>query len=124
MRLPRWLARFNRIGTNRVMGLWAPYLPPWAIVIHRGRKSGTTFRTVLWAFTSGRTVVIALTYGETDWSRNVLAAGGGQLVRLGRTYTMTNPRVIRAADAEALPAGTRWTARVFDLALVADLSPA
>jgi deazaflavin-dependent oxidoreductase (nitroreductase family) len=121
MRLPRWLARFNRIGTNRVMGLWAPYLPPFAVVSHRGRKSGSTYRTPLLAFPRGETVVIALTYGETDWSRNVLAAGGGRLTRLGRTVEMTNPRLVRASEATALPAGTRWTARVFGISLVADL---
>jgi len=120
--LPRWLARFNKVGTNRVMGLWAPYLPPWAVVVHRGRRSGKTYRTPLWAFPSGETLVIALTYGETDWSRNVLAAGGGELVRLGRTRTFSNPRIVPADRADELPAGTRWTARVFGKALAADLS--
>jgi len=118
--LPRWLARFNKVATNRVMGLWAPYVPPWAVIVHRGRRSGRTYRTVLWAFRSGDTLVIALTYGETDWSRNVLAAGGGEIVRLGRTWTLSNPRLVtRGSD---LPVGTRWTARVFGTSLVADLS--
>lgn len=65
---------------------------------------------------------MALTYGRTDWLCNVLAAGGGDLVRLGRTRSMSNPRVIAAADRRRLPAGTRWTARVFGSAFAADLS--
>jgi deazaflavin-dependent oxidoreductase (nitroreductase family) len=123
MRLRRRLARFNRVGTNRVMGLWAPYLPPWAVVVHRGRRSGTTYRTVLLAWRRGDTIVIALTYGETDWLRNVLAAGGGELIRVGRTWAMIDPRIVRSADRATLPTGTRWTARVFGASLVAGLRP-
>lgn len=121
LRLPRSLARFNRIGTNRVMGLWAPYLPPWAVLVHRGRRSGSEYRTPLFAFSRNHTLVIALTYGETDWLRNVLAAGGGQIIRLGRTRTFTNPRVVTTAHRDELPVGTRWTARIFGSSLVADL---
>lgn len=122
IQLPRSLATFNRLVTNRVMGLWAPYLPPWAVVLHRGRRSGRAYRTVVWAFVSGDTVVVALTYGRTDWLRNVLAAGGGELVRFGRTRTMCSPRVIAAADRATLPRGARWTVRVFGSAFTADLS--
>ncbi|WP_166351617.1 nitroreductase family deazaflavin-dependent oxidoreductase [Phytoactinopolyspora limicola] len=122
IRLPRWLARFNRIGTNRVMGLWAPYLPPWAVVGHQGRRSGVAYRTVVFVFVRRRTAVIALTYGPTDWQHNLEAAGGGTLTRLGRTWQLTNPRVVNGVDAAQLPAGTRWTARVFGSALVATLT--
>ncbi|WP_129666227.1 nitroreductase family deazaflavin-dependent oxidoreductase [Phytoactinopolyspora endophytica] len=121
VRLPRWLARVNRVVTNRVMGLWAPYLPPWAVVVHRGRSSGRQYRTVLWAFVRKRTVVIALTYGHTDWLSNLEAADGGRIIRCGRTYVLKNPRVVTANDATALPVGTRWTTRVFGSAFVADL---
>jgi len=121
MRLPRWLARFNKLVTNRVMGLWAPYLPPWAVILHRGRKTGKPYRTVLWAFPSKQTLVIALTYGETDWSRNVIAAGGGEIVRLGRTRKFTNPRIVTDPGDPALPQGTRWTVRIFGKSLLVDL---
>lgn len=53
IRLPRALARINRVVTNRVMGLWAPYLPPWAVLLHTGRRSGRAYRTVLFAFVRG-----------------------------------------------------------------------
>lgn len=119
MHLPRWLARFNRVGSNRVMGLFAPYVPPLAVVVHRGRRSGRTYRTPLLAFSRGRTLVIALTYGETDWSRNVLAAGGGQLIRRGQTLDFSNPRLV--SDAPSMPAGTQWTVKVFGKSLIADL---
>lgn len=117
VRLPRWLARFNKVGTNKVMGLWAPYLPPLAVVAHRGRRSGQPYRTVVLAFRRADTVVIALTYGRTDWQRNVMATGGGEITQFGRTLTMSDPRLVSSADA--LPSGTRWTARVFGESLVA-----
>lgn len=122
LRLPRWLARANRVVTNPVMGLWAPYLPPWAIVAHRGRRTGSAYRTVVFAFRRDDTLVIALTYGETDWQRNVVAAGGAEITRLGQARDITNPRVIDAQHARALPVGTRWTARVFGSAFIADIS--
>jgi deazaflavin-dependent oxidoreductase (nitroreductase family) len=105
------------------MGLWAPYLPPWAIVIHRGRRSGREYKTVVFAFVRRHTAVIALTYGPTDWQRNLETAGQGQLVRLGATRQLTNPRVVASEAAATLPRGTRWTARIFGSALVADLPP-
>lgn len=121
IRLPRALAKINRVLTNRVMGLWAPYLPPWAVVLHTGRRSGRAYRTVLWAFVRRETVVIALTYGETDWLRNLLAAGSGRLRRLGRTRNLIAPRVV--TDPAELPVGTRWTVQVFGAALVAECGP-
>lgn len=121
IRLPRALARVNRVVTNRVMGLWAPYLSPWAVLLHTGRRSGRAYRTVLFAFVRRDTLVIALTYGETDWLRNVLAAGGGGLRRRGGTWRLVAPRVV--SDPAQLPVGTRWTVRVFGSALVADLVP-
>lgn len=123
VRLPRALARINRYVTNPIMGTWAPYLPPWAVLEHRGRKSGTTYRTVIFAFLRGDTVVVALTYGETDWLRNVLAAGEARLTRRGRSHVIRSPRVVMADDAAELPAGTRWTARVFGSSMIADLGP-
>lgn len=121
VQFPRWLARFNRVGPNKVIGLWAPYLPPFAVVVHRGRKTGTEYRTVVLAFVHGTTVVIGLFYGETDWLRNVMAAGDGTLVRLGRRVDFTRPRVVTAEHSDQLPAGTRWIAHTLGSALVADL---
>lgn len=124
MRLPRWMIQVNKYATNRLQLLWAPYLVPWSVVVHKGRRSGSTYRTPLWAFRRGDTLVIGLMYGETDWCRNVLAAGGGELLRRGRTWTLVNPRIVTAAQSPDLPPGTQWTARVWGIALVADLQPA
>jgi deazaflavin-dependent oxidoreductase (nitroreductase family) len=116
MVLPRGLARFNKRVTNRVQGLWAPYLPPWAVIVHKGRKSGRSFRTPVLAYKSGTQLGIVLYYGErADWLRNVLAAGEASVVRAGKTVGLTNPRVLDATDP-AVGAGLRRLAgrrRVF-----------
>lgn len=112
MPAPRWVARANKIGLNRFTKYIAPWAPGWAIVVHRGRKSGRTFRTPLWAFRRRNGFVIALTYGpETDWVRNVLAAGGCELQTRRRRYQLGVPVVFRDEDATDMPAFIRFMLR-------------
>ena len=102
MKLSRRVARFNKAINNRVQGVYAWILPPWAVILHRGRRSGRAYRTPVLAFRRGRTLIVALLYGEeSDWLRN-LRAGGGRVVRAGRTYELVGaPRVAdTAATAE------------------------
>jgi deazaflavin-dependent oxidoreductase (nitroreductase family) len=77
MKLSRGAARFNRLVTNRIQGLYAWLLPPWAVILHRGRRSGRHYRTPLFGFRRDRILVIALLYGqESDWLRNLRAGVG------------------------------------------------
>ncbi|MFC9993960.1 nitroreductase family deazaflavin-dependent oxidoreductase [Nocardia sp. NPDC127526] len=112
MPAPRWLARANRNGLNRLTKFIAPWAPGWAVVIHRGRKSGKTFRTPLWAFRRAGGYVIALTYGpESDWVRNVLAAGGCELQTRRHRYEVRNPHLYRDETAAAMPIFIRFMLR-------------
>jgi deazaflavin-dependent oxidoreductase (nitroreductase family) len=118
VRLARRIARFNRLGANRVQGTWAWLIPPWAVVIHRGRRSGRTYRTPVVALKRRAVLAIALPYGEdTDWVRNLLAAGGGAVIRGGRRRVLADLRVIDRAERGELPRGPRWlllpTRRIF-----------
>lgn len=71
------MARFNKRVTNRITGLFAGWAPGFAILTHRGRKSGREYRIPINVFRRPDGYRFALTYGsETDWVRNVLAAGG------------------------------------------------
>ena len=116
------MARINRVFTNPIQRLWAPYLPPFALLVHRGRRTGKTYRTPVTAFVSGELLAVALPYGaDTDWVRNLLAGGGGELVRRGRTRPLRNPRVVRSDDRSQLPGRLRLATRVASHALVADL---
>jgi deazaflavin-dependent oxidoreductase (nitroreductase family) len=116
--LPRGLARFNRAVTNPVQGVYAWALPPWAVICHRGRRSGRLYRTPVVARKRGSTFAVAVLYGQrSDWVRNLMAAGGGQVVRAGRTYELLAPRLVPASKA-SLPVAL---GRVAEQALVADL---
>ncbi len=120
IKLPRGLARANRVITNRIQGVYAWALPPWAVICHRGRRTGRSYRTPVVAFRRGRTIAVVVLYGEeSDWVRNVLA-GGGQVVRAGRTYDLRGPRLVSAPDP-ALPWAARPLARLSGKAIVADL---
>ena len=102
MKLSRRVARFNKAINNRVQGLYAWILPPWAVMLHRGRRSGRPYRAPVLAFRRDRTLIVALLYGEeSDWLRNV-KNGGGRFVRVGRTYELSTPRVVDTSAAVEL----------------------
>lgn len=112
MSLPRSLARFNKKVTNRIQGLWAPWLPPWAVIVHKGRKSGREYQTPVLAFRSGPHVAVILFYGErAEWLRNVLAAGSAQVRRAGGVARLTNPRVVDGSDPALTPTLRRIAGR-------------
>jgi deazaflavin-dependent oxidoreductase (nitroreductase family) len=102
MMLSRRVARFNKLVTNRIQGLYAWLVPPWAVVLHCGRRSGRRYRTPLFAFRCDRTLVVALLYGQqSDWLRN-LRHGGGHVVRAGRTFTVAPPEIVDTSEARPL----------------------
>jgi deazaflavin-dependent oxidoreductase (nitroreductase family) len=94
MPLTRTVARLNRNGLNRVMRHVAPWLPGTAVVVHRGRRSGRSYRTPVNIFRSPDGYVIGLVYGPTsDWVRNVLAAGEADLIVRRRRVHVKAPRI-------------------------------
>ncbi|CAM4090613.1 deazaflavin-dependent oxidoreductase, nitroreductase family [Mycobacterium basiliense] len=112
MPVPRWVAQANKNSLNRLTRFIAPWAPGWAVVIHRGRKSGRVFRTPLWAFRRHNGFVIALTYGpDSDWVKNVLAAGGCELDARRRHYQLGNPTIFRDEDATDMPPFIRFMLR-------------
>ncbi len=94
--LPDRLARIDRRVTNPIMRTFAGRVPGFAIVVHRGRRTGRQYRTPVNAFRSPGGFVIALTYGpDRDWVRNVLAAGGCTIEWRGRPRRLGHPTVRR-----------------------------
>jgi deazaflavin-dependent oxidoreductase (nitroreductase family) len=96
MPIPKAVARFNLVATNRVSRAFAGWMPWFGIVRHIGRSSGKHYRTPINIFRRGDRYVVALTYGsDVQWLRNVLAAGAC-VVEMNRTVvTLANPRVYR-----------------------------
>lgn len=95
MPLSRGVARFNRRVTNRINRHIAGWFPGFALLTHIGRRSGRTYCIPINAFRSDDGYRIALTYGpESDWVRNVIAAGGCEIVSQRRRIALTQPRII------------------------------
>ena len=118
MPLPKRLARFNRHVTNRVLGPVARYLPGFAVVTHVGRRSGRVYRTPVNLFRHEDRYVIALTYGaDSQWVRNVMAAGEVDVETRGRRLRLVAPEVVRDAQRSLVPAPVR---RVLRLARVSE----
>ena len=74
--------------------------PLWALLHHRGRRSGRAYATPVAIRASNDAFTIALPWGtETQWLRNVLAAGGCTIRWRGTDHRATDPRVIGATEA-------------------------
>ena len=108
MVIPKRVALFNRVVTNRITGHVAGRLPGFGIVLHRGRRSGHPYRTPINVLRGGDGYVAALTYGpDTDWVKNVLAAGGCELEVRRQRVRLTDPRVVHDETRSAVPPGVR-----------------
>ncbi|MEV0946760.1 nitroreductase family deazaflavin-dependent oxidoreductase [Rhodococcus sp. NPDC049939] len=108
MALPRSLARFNRVATNRVARRAAKYLPSFAVVEHRGRRSGTLYRTPVNVFDVDGRYRFALTYGaNSDWVRNVMAEGGCTIETRHKTVVLTDPKIVEDRSHTWAPRGVR-----------------
>jgi deazaflavin-dependent oxidoreductase (nitroreductase family) len=91
----RWLAKINIIFTNRITSLFAGWLPGFGILTHVGRKSGKVYRTPVNVFRAPHLFIIALTYSsQSEWVKNVLAAGGCELKTVGKNYRLSAPKVV------------------------------
>ena len=94
MPIPRRVARWNKVGLNRITRRVTPWMPGFGLVVHRGRRSGREYQTPVNVFPADDGFIIALTYGaDTDWVKNVLAAGGCELRTRGRVLRVGSPRV-------------------------------
>lgn len=95
MPIPDRMRQVNRVALNKVTRRLAPWLPGLGVVVHRGRRSGKQYSTPVNVFARpGGRYVLALTYGaDTDWVKNVMAAGGCELLTGGRNIRLTAPRL-------------------------------
>jgi deazaflavin-dependent oxidoreductase (nitroreductase family) len=108
MRFADQRAQFNRRFLNQVVRPLSGRVPMWSIIEHRGRRSGAVYRTPVSMFPTQDGVAIVLAYGEDrDWVRNLQAAGGGRATMGGKTFDVTDPRIVPTAQAAAL-LGSPW----------------
>ena len=122
MLFPTWVDRLQMKYMNPVMRRVARYLPTFVVLNHRGRKSGKPYRTVVNAYRRGNVVAILLGHGNTDWVKNLLAAGEADLEMRGREVRLTNVRVLpTGAAGDGLPFIARLGLRRMGV-LVADIA--
>lgn len=109
----RWLAKINIVLTNRITGLFAGWLPGFGILTHVGRKSGRVYRTPINVFRASNGFVIALTYSsQSEWVKNVLAAGGCELKTRGKKYQLSSPNVVPDPTRRRFPIPVRLVLRI------------
>jgi len=109
----RWVAAFNLVFTNRITSRFADQLPGFGILTHVGRKSGRLYRTPVNVFRLPDGFLIALTYGqESEWVRNVVAAGACQLVTRRILYQLSAPTIVHDPTRQRFPVFVRIILRI------------
>ena len=117
MPIPKVVGQWNRVGLNPVTKRIAPWMPGLGVIVHRGRRSGKVYETPVNVFASRGGYVLALTYGtETDWVKNVLAAGGCELRTRGQVFHLTAPRLFHDENRRDIRPLERHVLRVLGVA--------
>jgi deazaflavin-dependent oxidoreductase (nitroreductase family) len=89
---------------NPVFRRVAEWVPGFGILEYVGRKSGRTYRIPVLRFRRGSEFALCLIYGEdSEWVKNVLAAGGAQIRIRRRTTRLTDPELIVDPSRRLLP---------------------
>jgi deazaflavin-dependent oxidoreductase (nitroreductase family) len=100
----RWVAAFNLAVTNRITSRFAGRLPGFGILRHIGRKSGRVYRTPVNVFRGPEGFLVALTYGrESEWVRNVVAAGACELETRRVQYQLSAPTIVHDPTRRRFP---------------------
>jgi deazaflavin-dependent oxidoreductase (nitroreductase family) len=109
----RWVAAFNLVVTNRITSRFAARLPGFGILEHVGWKSGRVYRTPVNVFRAPEGFLIALTYGrESEWVRNVIAAGGCKIETRGVQYHLSSPAILHDPTRRRFPVPVRIVLRL------------
>ena len=117
MPIPRIVRQWNKAGLNRVTKHIAPWTPGFGVVVHRGRRSSQLYQTPVNVFATEDGYVFALTYGpDTDWVKNVLAAGGCELRTRGRAIRLVSPRLFHDEARRDIRPVERQVLRVLGVA--------
>ena len=117
MPIPKVVRRWNKVGLNRLTRHVAPWMPGFGVIIHHGRRSGRRYQTPVNVFSAGNGYVVALTYGpDTDWVKNVLAAGGCELRTRGQTIGLGSPRLFHDESRSSIRPIERQVLRILDVA--------
>jgi deazaflavin-dependent oxidoreductase (nitroreductase family) len=105
----QFMRPFTTRFVNPVTRRFARWLPGFAIIRYRGRRSGKVYRTPMNVFRRGDTYVFALTYGpDVQWVTNVLAAGRAELEIRRHRVRLENPEVVYDPSRRLVPLPVRF----------------
>jgi deazaflavin-dependent oxidoreductase (nitroreductase family) len=85
------------------------FFPLWAVVHHRGRRTGRELSVPIAVRVSPDRFVVALPWGpDTNWARNVLAAGGCVVRWRGADHRVTRAELVGRPEARPYYGGLVW----------------
>ena len=97
---------------NRLTGPLARRLPGFALLTHRGRTTGRTYRTPINVFRRGEDYFVFLTYGsDVHWVKNVLVGGSCSIETRGRIVELAEPALITDPELRPAPPAVRFVER-------------
>ena len=96
---------------NPLTRLFAGWMPGFGLLTYRGRTTGRIYQLPINVFQRGGLYIFVLTYGsESQWVKNVLAAGECQIRVRGRDEHLIQPELIAPPPWELIP----WPARLIE----------
>lgn len=100
-----WVARVNKKVFNKI----ALKRDMYPVLTHIGRSSGKTYRVPLDAFAvDGGYMFILMYSSNSDWVKNVLAAGTARLTIDGDEIALDSPRLVEEDVAwQQMPANLK-----------------
>jgi deazaflavin-dependent oxidoreductase (nitroreductase family) len=108
MPLSRRMAKFNLRFTNHFTYHIAKWAPGFALMEHVGRRSGRLYHTPINVIKNQGQYIFALTYGESEWVKNVMANGGCVIETRRRRIQLAEPERLRDASRRFVPVPARW----------------
>jgi deazaflavin-dependent oxidoreductase (nitroreductase family) len=96
---------------NPMARLFAGWMPGFGLLTYRGRMTGRVYRLPINVFRRGEHYIFVLTYGsESQWVKNVMAAGGCDIRVGGRDVRLAQPELIVNPPWDLMP----WPVQVIE----------
>jgi deazaflavin-dependent oxidoreductase (nitroreductase family) len=104
-----WFRPIANRYLNRFTLPMAKRLPGFAVLTHRGRRTGRSYETPINVFRRSDDYYVFLTYGsDVQWVKNVLASGTCSIETRGRIVELAEPELITDPELRPAPPPVRF----------------